>query len=69
MNSDVATLAPTPLELPTVQGRPRVLANSAMLTAYYVVDAGLLFLLTLTLARHLGVADFGKLAFALMLAS
>src|SRR5437899_1623299 len=53
------------LETPVAPPPPRVLKNSALLTGYYVVDAGLLFVLTLTLARHLGVADFGKIAFAL----
>ena len=43
----------------------RVLGNSAILSAYYVLDSALLFLTTLLLARYLGVSDFGKLSFAL----
>ncbi len=56
---------PTIPQLETPVGRPGALANSALLTGYYIIDAGLLFVLTLLLARYLGVADFGKIAFAL----
>ena len=36
-----------------------------MLASYYAIDAGMLFLLNLLLARYLGLAGFGKFSFAL----
>jgi O-antigen/teichoic acid export membrane protein len=50
---------------PPPQSSRRALGNSVVLASYYAFDAGLLFLLNLLLARYLGVAGFGKLAFAL----
>jgi O-antigen/teichoic acid export membrane protein len=43
----------------------KVLNNSVILATYYVLDAGMLFLINLILARYLGVASYGRLAFAL----
>jgi O-antigen/teichoic acid export membrane protein len=43
----------------------KALGNSAILATYYAVDAGMLFLLNLLLARYLGLAGFGKFSFAL----
>ena len=43
----------------------KALGNSAILASYYAVDAGMLFLLNLILARYLGLAGFGKFSFAL----
>jgi O-antigen/teichoic acid export membrane protein len=42
-----------------------VLSNTALLGMYYVLETGLLFLLTLVLVRYLGVTEFGRLAFAI----
>jgi O-antigen/teichoic acid export membrane protein len=41
------------------------LGNSAILASYSAIDAGVLFLLNLILARYLGLAGFGKFSFAL----
>jgi stage V sporulation protein B len=41
------------------------LTNSVILTTYYVAEAGLLFILSMLMARFLRVEEFGRLAFAL----
>jgi O-antigen/teichoic acid export membrane protein len=43
----------------------KALGNSAILASYYAIDAGMLFLLNLILARYLGLEGFGKFSFAL----
>src|SRR5882762_6519157 len=43
----------------------KALGNSAILASYSGIDAGMLFLLNLILARYLGLAGFGKFSFAL----
>jgi O-antigen/teichoic acid export membrane protein len=42
-----------------------VLSNTAILGTYYVLETSLLLLLTLVLVRYLGVAEYGRLAFAI----
>lgn len=56
---------PTVTGLSALPFRQVVLSNTAILGVYYVLESGLLFFLTLLLARYLGVAEFGRLAFAL----
>ena len=54
----------TGLVNPEPWSKRAVINNSLLLSVYYVFEAGLLFVLTLLLARFLGVAEFGRLAFA-----
>jgi O-antigen/teichoic acid export membrane protein len=48
-------------------GRP-VMANTAVLAAYTVVEMFVVFLFTIALARYLGAEEFGRLGFALSFA-
>lgn len=43
----------------------KVIGNTAILSGYYALESAVLFVLVLLFARFLGVADFGRLSFAL----
>ncbi len=43
----------------------RIIKNSTVLGAYFVVEVGLTFFFTLILARFLGAFEFGRISFAL----
>jgi O-antigen/teichoic acid export membrane protein len=56
---------PSVSERPSATSSRKALENSVILASYYAIDAGMLFLLNLILARYLGLAGFGKFSFAL----
>src|SRR3989442_14026625 len=43
----------------------KIIKNSIVLGAYFVVEVGLTFFFTLILARFLGASEFGRIGFAL----
>lgn len=63
MNGDCRV--PSVSVVPPSTSSRKALGNSAILASYYAIDAGMLFLLNLLLARYLGLAGFGKFSFAL----
>lgn len=48
-----------------VTSSSKIVKNSTVLGAYFVVEVGLTFVFTLVLARFLGASEFGRISFAL----